>query len=560
MIARGERWVGECDNVRKDGEVVRVEAVVFQLEDERGEPVSIVGVSRDITARQRAEAARREVEARLASIIDHVPATVFLRDLRGNFIMVNRHYADFYELDPGAIVGRRNRDLFSAEIARESDAHDREVIDGRRVAEREYTIERSDGTRILWSVKFPIKDEAGEMIAVGGVELDITERKRTEALLRAATEAAAAAEARLADAIEHMSEAIVVYDENDGLLLCNSRFKEFYQYDDEDVKSGVRYSELARLDLERGIVIADPVPYLQSGRGERARLLGTVDVELRDGRWLQIRERTTSAGHIVSIQADVTDRKHAELALREAKEEAELANRAKSRFLANMSHELRTPLNAIIGITELLEEQVAEAGLIDRLGESLRRIHGAGRQLLQLIDDILDLSKIEAGRMELHPVEFPLRRLIEEVATTARPLAEKNGNVLHVHCEPAIGSVHLDEMRMRQVILNLLSNACKFSRDGRIDLEVAQASHEGRDGIRVSVKDEGIGISPAQMRKLFEPFSQGDPSMSRKYGGTGLGLAISRHFCQMLSGHLSVESELGRGSTFRAWFPRTFGR
>lgn len=427
---------------------------------------------------------------------------------------------------------------------------------GKRSFEREIEVEVAGEIHTLWSIKFPIRDTIGAMVALGGIEFDISERKRSEEIARAANEAAAAAESRLSSAIENMSEAIVVYDANDRLVLSNSRFKEFYNYSDADVVPGTSYGDLGRLDLERGSVQAEEEgTYLKLRDQHRERLEGTQDVKLKDGRWLQIRERLAGGGQLVSIQADITERKHAEIALLESKQEAELANQAKSQFLANMSHELRTPLNAIIGITEMLVEDAQDIGGHTEV-EPLQRIHGAGRQLLSLIDEILDLSKIEAGKMELHPTVFDLRQLVKSIVTTTTPLAARNRNRMSGSFPESMGRVRLDETRVRHVILNLISNAVKFTEDGEIAVSVREVRDEERSGVSITVTDTGIGISPEQRERLFRPFSQGDASTSRKYGGTGLGLTISRHFCRMMGGQISVDSELGEGSRFTVWLPR----
>ena len=230
------------------------------------------------------------------------------------------------------------------------------------------------------------------------------------------------------------------------------------------------------------------------------------------------------------------------------------ASQHKSQFLANMSHELRTPLNAIIGVSEMLRE---DAEALKQDVEPLDRVLGAARHLLALINDILDLSKIEAGRMELHLETFSLVPVIEDVAKTIEPLAAKNGNQVAVHCGAAIGTMHADQMRLRQALLNLLSNANKFTERGTITIDARQGQENGREWITLAVTDTGIGMTADQMGKLFQEFSQASSTTASKYGGTGLGLAISRRFCQMMGGDITVESEPGRGSTFTIRLPRT---
>jgi signal transduction histidine kinase len=228
------------------------------------------------------------------------------------------------------------------------------------------------------------------------------------------------------------------------------------------------------------------------------------------------------------------------------------ASQHKSQFLANMSHELRTPLNAIIGVSEMLRED-AEAAKQDL--EPLDRVLGAARHLLALINDILDLSKIEAGRMELHLEDFALAPLIESVVKTVEPLTAKNTNKITARYDAAIGTLHADQMRLRQALLNLMSNANKFTERGTIAVDARYGQENDREWISIAVVDTGIGMTAEQMSKLFQEFSQADASTTRKYGGTGLGLVISKRFCQMMGGDITVESEPGRGSTFTIRLP-----
>jgi len=232
----------------------------------------------------------------------------------------------------------------------------------------------------------------------------------------------------------------------------------------------------------------------------------------------------------------------------------EMASQHKSQFLSNMSHELRTPLNAIIGVTEMLQEDAVELKRDDEV-EPLDRVMNAARHLLALINDILDLSKIEAGRMELHLESFLIAPLIDDVVKTIETLAMKNANRVEVDCSSTIGFMHADQIRVRQALLNLVSNANKFTERGTITLSARRQEEGGHAWITIAVVDTGIGMTSEQMAKLFQDFSQADSSVTRKYGGTGLGLAISRRFCQMMGGDISVESEPGRGSTFTIRLP-----
>jgi signal transduction histidine kinase len=250
---------------------------------------------------------------------------------------------------------------------------------------------------------------------------------------------------------------------------------------------------------------------------------------------------------------DITERKRAEEALVAAKTAAEEANRTKGRFLATMSHELRTPLNAIIGYSEMLEEDAVSAGKHEIAGD-LRRITSAARHLLQLISDVLDLSKIEAGRIDIHNEPVALDWLIGEVTGTVSQLIADNGNTLEATCDPAIGVMVTDPTRVRQILFNLLSNAAKFTTQGAVRVRAVLAP-EPPAHVLITVEDTGIGMRPAQLERIFLPFAQADGSTTRKYGGTGLGLAICREFCRLMNGSISVESEAGVGSTFTVRLP-----
>ncbi len=347
--------------------------------------------------------------------------------------------------------------------------------------------------------------------------------------------------------------AIVTLDVNHDIVSCNPAFERLFGYQQDEV-TGRNLDDLITTEEARKEAVALTEEAMESRPvkviTQRRRKDGTmVDVEafavpvIVDGERLGL----------MALYHDITE-------LLEARREAEAANSAKSQFLASMSHELRTPLNAILGYSEMLQEDLADAGQ-DEFVPDLEKVHSAGKHLLTLINDVLDLSKIEAGRMELSPEWFDVSQTVEEVATTVRPLMEKNDNEFVVRSENDLGTMHTDLTRTRQVLLNLLSNAAKFTEDGTITL-TARRAREGPDGeaIVLKVADTGIGMTPDQVAKLFQPFSQAETSTAARYGGTGLGLAISRRFCQLMGGDVTVESEAGVGSTFTVTLPTKAGK
>jgi len=254
------------------------------------------------------------------------------------------------------------------------------------------------------------------------------------------------------------------------------------------------------------------------------------------------------------LQQEIIERKQMEEKIRWALEKAESVNLAKSQFLANMSHELRTPLNVIIGYSEMIEEEASDLGC-DDLKPDLEKIGLAAKHLLSLISDVLDITKIEAGKMEFHCETFALSQVINEMIHSVQPLMDKQGNTFQASISDDLGEMSIDATKMRQILLNLLSNAAKFTDNGLITLKVTSTNEQGYKWFNFIVTDTGIGIKSEKISQLFQLFSQVDSSSTRKHGGTGLGLVITKQFTEMMGGTISVESEFGKGSTFIVRLP-----
>jgi adenylate cyclase len=359
----------------------------------------------------------------------------------------------------------------------------------------------------------------------------------------------------IAAAIATISEGFVLYDSEDRIVLFNEQFRAIYPGLADIIKKGTTFGQVLEAVISRSLVdlgSQSPEDWIAERKARREHSGGFAEYRY-GGRYVRISERRIQGGGTVAVYSDITELRQHNLELEEARELSEVANRTKSQFLANMSHELRTPLNAIIGYSEILQEDATDSGQ-EQLVPDLKKIEGAGRHLLGLINDILDLSKVEAGKMDAFIEEIDISSLLDEVKAIITPLVAKNGNMLEVHLADRIGSMRTDRTKVKQCLLNVLSNASKFTQSGKLTVGIERLQTD-RPMVQIKISDTGIGMSEEQLGRLFQAFSQADASTTKKFGGTGLGLVITRHFCRLLGGDITVASQAGEGSTFTIMLP-----
>ena len=541
QVARREEATFEIELLTRDGRRVQVEVSsrpVFRA----GVAVGLQGIARDISERKRTEQVIREKEEFIRSVIDTDPNRIFVKNREGRFILVNRAAAESHGRKVEEIVGRLESEINpNAGQVKRFQQDDREVMDtlqDKFIAGEKLTT-RKGQTVWLQTVKRPIIGADGRADFVLGVSTDITERKRSEVFLESILENLPIG-VFLKDAV---SLKMVMYNAGAERLFGLERAYAIGRsdYDFFPKEQADLFTAADREVLASGRMADIPEEEVLT-RNRGRRVLHTRKVPIFD--------ENGQAIYLLGISEDITERKEAEEALRQAKESADEANRAKSSFLATMSHEIRTPMNAVIGMSNLLLD--TPLNLEQR--DFVQTVRNSGEALLAIINDILDFSKIEAGKLSLEVLEFDLRDTVETtVDLLSNQAAEKRIELVCQFDEPVCTLLRGDAGRLRQVLLNLASNAVKFTQQGEVVVAVSQESETATHAtLRVAIRDTGIGISEEALQRLFQPFIQADGSTTRRFGGTGLGLAISKRLVELMGGTIGAQSDAGRGSVF--WF------
>ena len=497
----------------------------------------------DVTERKQrelsAEDALRDRERKLTAIIDNSPAVLYLKDIEGRFTLVNPNVSRLVGLPPDQIIGKTDFDLFPREIAIDLRQDDLKVFDTNSRLVFEETMIGKDGShQHFLSHKFPVLNAQGEARFLCGISLNVTERKKSEKELQQKIEA-----------IENSLNGFDIVNDEGKFIYVNRAYVEMWGYSSAEEIIGT--SPAAHC--------ADPeTPNEIIGR---LKSDGRCDIEFvakrKDGSTFDVRMLAFLAHDAEGREIypttciDVTEQKRAAENLRKAKEEAERANHSKTAFLANMSHEIRTPMTAVLGFTELLRDR--ELPEKERQ-DALARIDRSGRGLLKLIDDILDVAKVESGKIAIEKTRFSPLEVVAEVTSLLRLQAEQKGIDLKTRLLPSVPEIaYSDPTRLRQILTNLIGNAIKFTKQGTVIVEVSAESDQRRQSLVFSISDTGIGISEKDQSKLFQPFAQADDSITRQFGGTGLGLVLSRRLAQQLGGDLVLaRSQLNEGSSFIA--------
>jgi PAS domain S-box-containing protein len=531
----------------------------IQIKERRAAAGGILSSWSDITEIKRREQALRASEERFALAAQSVNDGIWDWDLQGDRVFRSERLREILGCKRDEEINANDwwiSQLHPEDIARYKAALHAHFKSGKELFVCEYRARHSSGS-LLWLLDRAIsqRDASGRVLRMVGSVTDITERKRMETQLREANEAIRDTNRQLGIALDNMSQGLTLFDAEERLVVASRRYQQMYGFEDSLVVPGTPLSALAACIVSRGTCAPEVAAAALEARREAARkgARQAFRQRQRDGRVFEIIHQPLPDGAMVSTFADVTERETHERALNAARETAEAASRAKSAFLAHMSHELRTPLNAIIGFSELIKtEMLGPVGSV-RYKEYAGDIHGSGKHLLQLINDVLDISKIEAGKADLRDETVDLGEGIEHCASLIRPQATAGNLKVIVDTPQDLPCLRGDVRALKQVLLNLLSNAVKFTAAGGEVRLSARVSDRG--DLEIAVSDTGIGMSERDAARIFEPFYQIRSELTRQYEGTGLGLSLVKGLVEMHGGTVAVRSVPQHGTTMTATFP-----
>ena len=509
------------------------------------------GTGRDLTKETLAEERAAIAQSRLIDAIEAIPECFLLLDKEDRLVLCNSRYRELHApiaemLVPGTPFEEICRASAYAELPANAKGREEAWVSDRLARHNAPVFaveERQIGER--W---FQVGEQHTRDGGTVVVQTEITALKRREQELADNT-------ALLRATLEHMEQGLLVLDAEFRLKMWNDRWIELLEIPRSLVGVGRPMAPIVRIGAERGEFGAGDVDALAEQRLANMRSAETRVIEIyrNTGRVIEVRRSPMPDGGILFTFADITERKRVEVDLRRAKDEAELASRSKTEFLANMSHELRTPLNAIIGFSDILMGQIFGPLGDLRYGDYARDIRDSGLHLLNLINDVLDVSKVEFGKVELIEETVDIVAVVESCARLMRDRADTAGIRLVQELPPGLPQLQGDSRRLKQILLNLLSNAVKFTPSGgRVTI---RASHHPRDGFRLTVEDTGIGIAKQDLEKALRPFGQIDSRLARKYQGTGLGLPLARSMAELHGGKLELDSAPGQGTTATIWLP-----